>query len=86
MPAAEATDKQCRADFAVDEWLEALLRCRNEQPQRYAREVSPGLQAKVDRYAALRLCGMAEDSIPFKESGLRGGSRRNSKRLHQCPI
>lgn len=52
MPVAESGDKRRGDDFAVDEWLEALLRCREEQPRRYAREVSPGLQVKVERYAA----------------------------------
>jgi hypothetical protein len=52
MPAAKANDKRCCAGFAVDEWLEALLRCRNEQPKRYSREVSAGLKVTVERYAA----------------------------------
>lgn len=52
MPAAEANDKQCGAGFTVDEWLEVLLRCRDEQPRRYSREVSAGLKVTVERYAA----------------------------------
>jgi hypothetical protein len=47
-----AGNKHRDSSFKVDEWLEALLRCRDEQPRRYAREVSPGLQVKVERYAA----------------------------------
>jgi hypothetical protein len=37
--------------FIINEWLEALLRCRDEQPRRFAREVSLGLQTKVRLYA-----------------------------------
>lgn len=54
MPAAEPGNRQRGAGFTVDEWLEALLRCREEQPRRYAREVSSGLQVTVDRYAKLK--------------------------------
>lgn len=36
--------------FQVNEWLEALIRCRDEQPRRYAREVSAGTQVQVSRY------------------------------------
>lgn len=40
--------------FAANEFFEALLRCRDEQPRRYAREVSPGLRAAVERYEQRR--------------------------------
>lgn len=46
--------RQTRDGFAVNEWLEALIRCRDEQPRRYAREVSAGLQVTVERYAELK--------------------------------
>ena len=36
--------------FASNEFYEALLRCRDEQPRRYAREVSPGLRIAVENY------------------------------------
>lgn len=37
--------------FKPDEWLETLLRIRDDQPRRYAREVSAGLKVTVERYA-----------------------------------
>lgn len=37
--------------FVVNEWLEALLRCRDEQPRRYQREVSEGTRRQVELYA-----------------------------------
>jgi hypothetical protein len=37
--------------FKPDEWLETLLRVRETQPRRYAREVSAGLQVTVEKYA-----------------------------------
>lgn len=37
--------------FKPDEWLETLLRIRDTQPRRYAREVSAGLKVTVERYA-----------------------------------
>jgi hypothetical protein len=37
--------------FKTDEWLETLLRIRETQPRRYAREVSAGLKVTVERYA-----------------------------------
>ena len=40
--------------FKPDEWLETLLRIRETQPRRYAREVSAGLQVTVERYAQRR--------------------------------
>jgi hypothetical protein len=41
--------------YTVNEWLEVLLRIRDEQPQRYEREVSEGLKVTVENYAALKL-------------------------------
>ena len=41
--------------FAPNEFYEALLRCRDEQPRRYAREVSPGLRVAVERYERKKL-------------------------------
>ena len=40
--------------FKPDEWLETLLRIRDTQPRRYAREVSAGLQVTVEQYAQRR--------------------------------
>jgi hypothetical protein len=40
--------------FTVNEWLETLIRVRDDEPVRYAREVSPGLQVTVKRYAELK--------------------------------
>lgn len=40
--------------FTRNEWLEALLRCRDEQPRRYEREVSKGTRRQVERYAELK--------------------------------
>jgi hypothetical protein len=42
------------ADFTVNEWLETLIRVRDIEPARYAREISPGLQVTVQRYAELK--------------------------------
>lgn len=52
MAMTQAGEKGRGSDFAVNEWLETLLRVRDSQPRRYKREVAPGLQVKVERYAA----------------------------------
>jgi hypothetical protein len=36
--------------FRADERLEALLRCRDEQPRRYTRELSEGTRRQVELY------------------------------------
>jgi hypothetical protein len=40
--------------FTVNEWLETLIRVRDDEPERYVREVSPGLQVTVEKYAELK--------------------------------
>lgn len=40
--------------FAVNEFYEALLRCRDEQARRYMREVAPGLRVAVENYERRR--------------------------------
>lgn len=37
-------------EFRPNEWLEALIRCREGQPHRYAREVAEGTRARVEAY------------------------------------
>ena len=36
--------------FTTNEFYEALLRCRDEQPRRYEREVSKGMRVAVENY------------------------------------
>jgi hypothetical protein len=45
---------QDASGFTRNEWLETLLRVKYDQPKRYAREVSAGLQVTVERYEQLR--------------------------------
>lgn len=44
------TMKPMNDRFAISEFFEALLMCREEQPRRYEREVSPGLRAAAESY------------------------------------
>jgi hypothetical protein len=41
-------------EFRPNEFYEMLLRIKSDQPRRYAREVSPGLQVIVGRYSDLK--------------------------------
>lgn len=49
-----ATKRQADPAFRPDEFLETLLRIKRDQPRRYAREMSPGMQVRVERYAQER--------------------------------
>ncbi len=49
-----AARQQAEPQFQRDEFLETLLRIRDTQKRRYAREVSPGLQVRVEHYAQLK--------------------------------
>jgi hypothetical protein len=40
--------------FVRNEWLETLSRIKADQPKRYAREVSAGLQVTVRKYEELK--------------------------------
>ena len=40
--------------FTRNEWLETLIRIRDEQPRRYSREVSAGTRARVEAYERLK--------------------------------
>ena len=40
--------------FVRNEWLETLSRARADQPRRYAKEVSTGLQVTVSKYEQLK--------------------------------
>lgn len=40
--------------FVLNEWLETLSRIKADQPRRYAREVSAGLQVTVEKYQELK--------------------------------
>lgn len=40
--------------FVHNEWLETLSRIKADQPKRYAREVSAGLQVTVEKYQELK--------------------------------
>lgn len=42
------------AGFVRNEWLETLSRIKHDQPGRYAREVSAGLQVTVSKYEQLK--------------------------------
>lgn len=41
--------------FVRNEWLETLSRIKHDQPKRYAREVSAGLQVTVGKYEQLKV-------------------------------
>jgi len=41
---------QAEPEFRPDEYFEVLLRIRSDQPRRYAREVSAGIQKRVQLY------------------------------------
>jgi hypothetical protein len=51
---ASAVQQKAEPEFQRNEWLEVLLRIRESQPRRYAREISFGLQVRVERYAEAR--------------------------------
>lgn len=40
--------------FARNEFFEVLGRIKRDEPERYEREVSPGLRAQVARYEEMR--------------------------------
>jgi hypothetical protein len=40
--------------FVVNEWLETLSRVKRDQPRRYVKEVSAGLQVTVSKYEELK--------------------------------
>lgn len=50
--------REVLGQFKPDEWLETLLRVRDTQPRRYAREVSAGLKMTVERYAERKVQAM----------------------------
>jgi hypothetical protein len=41
---------QAEPEFRPDEYFELLLRIRHDQPRRYSREVSAGIQRRVELY------------------------------------
>ncbi len=41
---------QAEPEFRPDEYFEILLRIRSDQPRRYAREISAGIQRRVQLY------------------------------------
>ncbi len=41
--------------FERNEWLETLLRMKQEQPRRYKSHVSDGLNSQVEEYARRKL-------------------------------
>ena len=55
--------------FTRNEWLETLSRVKADQPKRYAREVSAGLQVTVDNYE--RLKAEHEQRMPARREGRR---------------
>src|ERR1700759_4997514 len=52
--------------FASNEFYEALLRCRDEQPLRYEREVSKGLLVAVENYEGREVKGQRRRAAPGK--------------------
>jgi hypothetical protein len=46
--------KPTNDSFMPNEFYETLIRIRNSQPRRYAREVSLGLKVTVERYERRR--------------------------------
>ena len=45
-----ATRRQAEPAFRPDEFLETLLRIKQDQPRRYARDVSAGQRRRVELY------------------------------------
>lgn len=46
----DATRATAEPEFRRSEFYETLLRIRRDQPRRYAREVSAGMQRRVELY------------------------------------
>lgn len=46
----DAQHGQAEPEFRPDEYFEVLLRIRRDQPRRYAREVSAGVNRRLELY------------------------------------
>ncbi|MBC7933158.1 MAG: hypothetical protein H7Z38_21555 [Rubrivivax sp.] len=62
----EAT-RRAEPEFQLNEFFETLLRVRDSQPRRYAREVSPGTRARVELYEEQKLLA-AERAAMLEEA------------------